>query len=226
MRHINVEIWSDFSCPWCWIAKRRLDKAIKAVESEIEVSVTNKAYRLVRGMAPIDFREALHQKLGSKGSAQDMMDTIARNAAEEGLVYNFDSMRFGDTTDAHTIVKSAPSKEIAQRLIERIMYAGTTEGVDIFDRKVLQNIAAAEGMPNPFDSANLRSISASIAADEAQAGQVTNGVPLFVFGERTYLSGARPVELFIKALTQSAVERPQDLSESYGQSCDINGCKS
>ncbi len=46
MKYVNVEIWSDFSCPWCWIAKRRLEKAIKAVESEIEVSVTNKAYRL------------------------------------------------------------------------------------------------------------------------------------------------------------------------------------
>ncbi len=178
-------------------------------------------------MTPTGFREALYLKFGNnKASAQNMMDAVAHNAAEEGLVYNFDSMRFGDTTDAHTVVKSAPSKEIEQRLIERITYAGTTEGVDIFDRKILQNIAAEEEIPNPFDSADLRSISASIAADEAQASQVANRVPLFVFGERAYLSGAQPVELFVNALTQTAVERPQDLGESYGQSCDINGCKS
>ncbi|WP_322059394.1 DsbA family protein, partial [Paraburkholderia sp. J63] len=59
MKRVEVVAWSDFVCPWCWIAKRRLEQAIKVVEKEVEVVVEFKAYRLAKGMRPTDFSTAL-----------------------------------------------------------------------------------------------------------------------------------------------------------------------
>jgi predicted DsbA family dithiol-disulfide isomerase len=106
MKRVNVEIWSDFACPWCWIAKRRFEKAVQNLTGKIEVTVTPKAYRLAKGMKPADFQMAVQQKFGNAAAARQMMDTVAGHGAREGLTYNFGTMRFGDTRDAHALVKS------------------------------------------------------------------------------------------------------------------------
>jgi len=64
MKKVHVEIWSDYVCPWCWIAKRRFEQAVASLAGQVEVVVTNKAYRLAKGMAPMDYQTALYQKLG------------------------------------------------------------------------------------------------------------------------------------------------------------------
>lgn len=64
-KKITVEVWSDFVCPWCWIAKKRLEQAIDAFGDQVEVEVVPRAYRLAKGMNPIAFKQALLQKMGS-----------------------------------------------------------------------------------------------------------------------------------------------------------------
>ncbi|MDC7710825.1 DsbA family oxidoreductase [Vogesella indigofera] len=224
MKRVNVEIWSDFACPWCWIAKRRLETAVLSLAGQIEVIVTSKSYRLAKGMAPVDFQEALHQKFGNAAAARRMMATVAESGAMEGLTYNFDSMRFGDTSDAHALVKSIGAPEDRQRIIERIYQAYTTDGIDIFDREALVSLAKEMGLSETsldFDSSQIAS---EITRDELEANRVANGVPLFVFNNKLHFSGAQEVAVFEKALLEAAIDVPAPLDGVVGTSCSIDGC--
>ncbi|WP_041489720.1 DsbA family protein, partial [Burkholderia cenocepacia] len=72
MKKVSVEVWSDFACPWCWIAKRRFEKAAHELQGQIEVVVTPKSYRLAKGMAPVAIREVIHRKFGNAAAAEQM----------------------------------------------------------------------------------------------------------------------------------------------------------
>lgn len=135
MKKVHVEIWSDFVCPWCWIAKRRFESAVNALSGQVEVITTTRSYRLAKGMTPSDFKTTLRNKFGSKESADRMMSAVEQAGSSEGLVYNFDSMLFGDTSDAHVLIKSIQSSEVAAKVYERLLKAATTDGIDIFNRK-------------------------------------------------------------------------------------------
>lgn len=223
MKRVNVEIWSDFACPWCWIAKRRFEKAALGLAGQLEIIVTPKAYRLAKDMAPADFQKVLNQKFGSAAAAERMMAAVAEKGAKEGLTYNFGRMRFGDTSDAHALVKSI-APEHRQRIIERIYQAYTSDGIDIFDREVLVSLAREMWLsetPLDFDSPLIAS---EIARDEQEANKFADGVPLFVFNDKFHLSGAREVAVFEKALLEAAIDVSEPLDDGAGTSCSINGC--
>lgn len=224
MKNVHVVIWSDFVCPWCWIAKRRLEKAAAELAGQIDVTVTTKSYRLARGTAPVDYQSALHQKFGNRAGADGMMAAVGEHGRLEGLVYNFGTMRFGDTSDAHAMIKSIASPALADRLIERVYQAATTDGIDIFDRKALASLASEVGVTDidfDFDS---DSIAYEIVSDEAEANAIANGVPLFVFNDKSYVSGAQPVSVFKKALIDAAVDAPEAFDAGKGAMCSIDGC--
>lgn len=224
MKRVNVEIWSDFACPWCWIAKRRFDKAVRGLAGQIEVVVTPRAYRLAKGMAPADYQNVLNQKFGNAAAAEKMMAAVAEHGATEGLTYNFGSMRFGDTSDAHALVKSIGAPEDRQHIIERIYQAYITDGIDIFDREVLVSLAKEMGLSETSPDFDSSQIASEIARDEQAANKIANGVPLFVFNDKFHLSGAREVAVFEKALLDAAIDVPEPLDDGVGASCSINGC--
>lgn len=224
MKTVNVTIWSDFVCPWCWIAKRRFDRAVAALNGEVEVVVTAKAYRLAKGTTPIDYTRALHGKFGNPAAADQMMAAVAENGRQEGLVYNFPTMRFGDTSDAHALLKSIADIGVRERVSERLYRAATTDGLDIFDREMLLALAAEAGAVDlAVDFASPR-IAESIARDEEEASAVSNGVPLFVFNDRFYVSGAQPVATFEKALRDAAIDKPAPAPVGDGAVCSVDGC--
>ncbi|PLC50737.1 disulfide bond formation protein DsbA [Pollutimonas subterranea] len=225
MKQVNVVIWSDFVCPWCWIAKRRFEKALAGLADQVEVVVTTKSYRLARGIEPMDYKAALYQKLGGPAAADRMMAAVSDNGAMENLAYNFTTMRFGDTSAAHTAIKSIRSPVLAQDMTERVYKAVTTDGLDIFDREVLVSLAKEVGLTDTrfdFDSPKIRS---EIERNEREANQITNGVPLFLFNNKLYLSGAQKVAVFEKALLEAATDVPTVLNASEGESCGIDGCQ-
>ena len=123
MKKITVEVYSDFVCPWCWIAKKRLEQAIGALPSDVEVEVVPRAYRLAKGMQPIAFEKALVLKTGSRARAQVFMEAIQKVASLEGLDYRFDVMRFGDTSAAHQYVKAISSPTLQAKYVERLYAA-------------------------------------------------------------------------------------------------------
>lgn len=224
MKTVNVQVWSDFVCPWCWIAKRRLETALAALAGELEVTVTPRAYRLAKDMAPIDYGRALQQKFGDPAAARGMMTAVGENGRTEGLVYNFETMRFGDTSDAHALIKSIGDSALAERVTERVYKAATTDGIDIFDRTVLVALAEEAGALDLDVDFDAPLIAAEIARDEEKANTIANGVPLFVFNDKFFVSGALPASAFEKALRDAAVDQPEPMDVEDGAVCGIDGC--
>ena len=225
MKTVHVEIWSDFVCPWCWIAKRRLERAAERLAGQVQVITTNKAYRLAKGLAPMDFASALNMKFGNDKSARQMMTAVAEHGAMEGLTYNFGTMRFGDTRDAHALVKSLDSEAARQKMIEALSLASITNGQNIFDRDVLRGIASQAGLSEAQLAAIDFDRTREIEQDEKHANSIANGVPLFVFNDKAYLSGAQPAETFIAALNQVATESPAPMDSAQGAACGLDGCQ-
>lgn len=225
MKTVHVDLWSDFVCPWCWIAKRRLERAAERLAGQVQVIVTNHSYRLAKGMAPMDFSTALAMKFGNERGAHQMMEAVAAHGAMEGLTYNFHTMRFGDTRDAHTVVKSLDDDAARHQMIEALSQASITDGQNIFDRDVLRSIAAQAGLsPAQIAAIDFDRVR-DIEQDERRASAIANGVPLFLLNGKTSLSGAQPVETFVAALSQAATESPVTMNTEQGASCGMDGCR-
>lgn len=224
---ITVDIWSDFVCPWCWIAKKRFEKGLDAFEHKNQVTIQYHSYRLVNGLTPQPFKDALYKKFGGKSGADAMMSHVKSAGELEGLIYNFNSMLFGDTLDAHAIVKLAQQKGVGELLTENFFKASITEGKSIFDHKVLVELANEVGVPREEANSAFSNISLKqeVLKDEASAHAMgASGVPLFIINNKYSIGGAQPIETFLSALEQVWEEKQNELMITEGQSCGINGC--
>ncbi|MDS7936005.1 DsbA family oxidoreductase [Acinetobacter sp. V91_7] len=224
---ITVDIWSDFVCPWCWIAKKRFEKGLDAFEHKNQVTIQYHSYRLASGLTPQPFKDALYKKFGGKSGADAMMSHVKSAGELEGLIYNFNSMLFGDTLDAHAIVKLAQQKGVGELLTEKFFKASITEGKSIFDHKVLVELANEVGVPREEANSAFSNISfkQEVLKDEASAHAMgASGVPLFIINNKYSISGAQPIETFLSALEQVWEEKQNELMITEGQSCGINGC--
>lgn len=222
-----VDIWSDYVCPWCWIAKRRFEKALEQFPEKNDVQVNFWSYRLAANHTPEPMIAALKRKLGTPHSADAMMDTVRKYGQGDGLDYRFDTMQFGDTTDAHVLVKAVDDADIKKRLVEALYAQSTTHGQSLFDRDSLTAIAKTAGVSDEvialaWSSPGLR---AQMIEDEQFAAQLGSGVPMFVFDNRLSMSGAQPELAFLEALEQMRVTSTREEEVYTGQVCGIDGCK-
>ncbi|MEE4957567.1 DsbA family oxidoreductase [Pseudomonas alliivorans] len=222
-----VDIWSDYVCPWCWIAKRRFEKALENFPQKDDVQVNIRAYRLAANDTPEPMIAALKRKLGNPDSAEAMMSTVSKYGRAEGLDYRFDTMMFGDTADAHVLVKAVEDTTVKKRLVEALYERSTSHGKSLFDRASLEAIAKGAGVPDEsiklaWSSVELR---VQMEADEHFAAQLGSGVPLFVFNDEFSVSGAQPEAAFLEALNHMLESIEVDDSASTAQVCGIDGCK-
>lgn len=159
-------------------------------------------------------------------SAATMMNSVEAHAAEVGLEYRFDTMLFGDTTKAHALVKAIPDEGLKQELIEQLYKSCATDGQSIFDHHSLATIASGLGInASLIDNAwSDESLSKLIDDDENTANAISPSVPLFVFNEEFFISGAQQISAFTKALEQmqSSIKPPELLQ---GKSCGLNECE-
>jgi len=221
-----VEIWSDFVCPWCWIAKRRFDKALAAFAHKDLVQVRLRAYRLAPNHRTEPIAATLLAKFRNPVAAQGMMDAVRQHGIDEGLDYRFDTMLFGDTMDAHMLVKAVEDEMLQKRLVELLYEQSTTHGVSLFDRDALALIAAQAGVPaelvqRAWSTPELRQL---VQRDERTASNIANGVPLFLFGDESHLSGAQPQQVFALALERLYQRTGREVGASAGQVCGLDGC--
>ena len=221
-----VDIWSDFVCPWCWIAKRRFDKALAAFEHRDAVQLRLRAYRIAPNHQAEPIKAALLKKFRDPLAAEGMLYSVQSHGAAEGLTYRFDTMLFGDTMDAHMLVKAAGDAASQQRLVEVLYAQSISHGKSLFDRDSLALLAAQAGVPaevvqQAWSTPQWRQ---QVQDDEYQASRIASGVPLFVFGNGVHISGAQPPEVFKQALEKMHARSQLDLAASAGQVCGLDGC--
>lgn len=212
MSTVTVDAIIDVVCPWCYLGKARLDKAIKSLPENVEVAVQWRPFELDPTVPPegVDNQAMLAEKLGSAERRDEMHAQITALGKELGITFNFDRILVRpNTLDAHRLLLWAHTESIAMQneVINRLYRANFEEGRNIGDHKVLADIAAEAGM----DREMVAKLLASDADKEMVRGEIANaqqmgvtGVPFFVFNGKYAVSGAQPVEVMQQALTQLA----------------------
>ncbi|MGJ0120202.1 DsbA family oxidoreductase [Williamsia sp. MIQD14] len=211
---IDVEIWSDIACPWCYIGKRRFEQGLAGFDGRDDVTVTYRSYELAPD-TPTDFDGSeVDFLVGHKGmsSAQveQMLDEMTQLAAVEGLAYDFDGLHHTNTRLAHRVLHLARREGRQRELAERLFAAYFTEGRHLGRPEELADLAAEVGLDRASVLAALAGddFVAEVDADIAQArAHGIAGVPFFVLDGRYGISGAQPAQTFTSALEQVVADR-------------------
>jgi predicted DsbA family dithiol-disulfide isomerase len=206
---LSIVVVSDVVCPWCYIGKRRLEKAI-ALRPDIPVEVRWHPYFLNdwvprEGMARADYLTA---KFGSVERYNGMAGRVAAAAAAEGLTYALDKIsRQPNTLDCHRLILWARNTGDPAAMKQRLMDLYFSEGADLTDPEVLIGAAVACGL----DGDLVRNLLASDADVERVTQEASSakeagidGVPCFIFGNALAVSGAQAPEYLVNAMERAA----------------------
>jgi predicted DsbA family dithiol-disulfide isomerase len=227
---MQVEIWSDVVCPWCFIGKRRFEDALSRFDRAEDVRVVWRSFELDPS-APfshgVDNATRLARKYGvSREQAEEMLDRMTRVADDEGLAFRLDIAQSGRTFDAHRLLHLAAEHGLQDALKEAFLSAYQEKGQHIADPDLLTAVAADVGL----DVEEVRDVLAGdryateVRADEREAHEIgVQGVPFFVFDRRYAVSGAQPSDVLLEVLQRAWAER-QPVQVVAGDSCDIDGC--
>ena len=208
---LTIDVFSDVVCPWCFIGKRRLEKAI-ALRRDMPVEVRYRPYFLNpwvprEGMSRVDY---LTTKFGSPERYEKIALRVAQAAANEGLTYNIGGLaRQPNTLDCHRLILWAGSIGKAAQVKQRLMEIYFSEGGDLSDRDVLAQAASDCGL-DPVEVRNLLASDADVAAVERAAKSAQeagiDGVPFYVFGNVLAVSGAQAPDYLAGAIERAVNE--------------------
>jgi len=232
MTRLQVEVWSDIACPWCYIGKRRLEAALAEFEHAGEVDVVWRAFELDPSLPKVapdatPFLERLAKKLRSTpAQAQVMIERVVSTAAKDGLELRFDQLQQSNTFDGHRVIHLAGAHGLRDAMKERMLRGYLSEGEAIGDPAVLERLAVEVGL----DRVEVRSMLASdrftaeVRAEEREARELgISGVPFFVINRKIGVSGAQPAEVLRGALTQGWNQTMGD-QPAAGAGCGPDGC--
>ena len=209
---MQIDIWSDIVCPWCYLGKRRFEKAVAAFGGRDDVHVSHRSFQLdpSRVKGETSSRRAMLQSKYrlSEDQVRAMDQKMEQMAAAEGLEYHLtDAGLTGNTLDAHQLVHLAESHGREDEMIERLYKAYFTEQRSIFDLDSLLALANDQG----FDTQEVReALEAGRYVDDVRRdlnearSLGVNGVPFFVLDGRYGISGAQATDVFTNALTMAA----------------------
>lgn len=205
---MQVEIWSDVVCPWCYLGKRRFQRAVESLS--VEVDVVHRSFQLDPS-APHDHAVPTSAYLAAKYGltserTEQMQAEMEARAAEDGLTYRLADQLVGNTFDAHRLLHFAKSKGRQDELIEAMYRVYFSESGSLFDADSLSSVATGVGLDADEVRAVLdgRQFTDEVEADIEQAREYgVGGVPFFVFDGRFAVSGAQPIEVLRHALERA-----------------------
>jgi predicted DsbA family dithiol-disulfide isomerase len=205
---LTIEVVSDVVCPWCYIGKRRLEKALELTKGDLDVTIRWLPFQLnpdmpAGGMARGDYRKA---KFGSIERGRELDARVAGEGRGEGIAFAFERMqRTPNTVSAHRLI------DLAQRqahgpgrggaVVDALFKAYFEEAQDIGETEVLARVAAAagvEGWPQAADDKQVAALEASMR------GLGISAVPTFIFDRKFGVSGAHPPEALASAMREAS----------------------
>lgn len=198
-KKLQIEVASDVVCPWCYIGKRRLEKALDLLKDEYDVEVQWLPFQLnpglpAEGIPRADYRKA---KFGSLERSKQMDARVATEGRGEGIEFAFDRMATQpNTTQAHRLIAAAENQDA---VVDALFRAHFEQGRNIGDPQVLAEIAAQCGVKGWPDNAPDVS-----AAEEEVRGMGISAVPTFIFERRSGVSGAYPAETLAQAIREAS----------------------
>ncbi len=221
---MKVEIWSDIVCPFCYIGKRKFEKALESFDGKEGVEIEWKSFQLDPSLQYVA-GQSVHEYLGRRkgrtaAEGKQMNDAMAGMAREVGLEYNFDQAIINNTMDAHRLLHLAKKRGLQDAMKERLFAAYYTEGKNIGHQETLLQLGESIGL----DPVEIRNILKSdtfreeVLQDQEEAEQIgVNGVPFFVFNHKYAVSGAQPTDVFRQVLDKVRLEeRPLTVENETG----------
>ena len=201
---LKVEIASDVICPWCYIGKRRLEKALALVEGEIAPQIRWLPFQLNPDMPPEGMPRAEYRKakFGSVERGRELDARVAAEGKREGIEFAFERMqRTPNTVAAHRLIQLAQEQGIAAPVVDALFRAYFEDAQDIGDAAVLAAIAkrcAVTGWPESADAKRVA------ALEEEMRGLGISAVPTFIFDRSLGVSGAHPADSLAAAMREAA----------------------
>ena len=217
---LKIDVWSDIACPWCYIGKRRLEAGIAAYAAggpdRPPVEVEYRSFQLSPD-TPVGFEGSVvdylvRQKRLSEAQVHSMLDRVTAIALEEGLHYDFGSVRHTNTLKAHELLHYAKAHGVQAEAKERLLRANFVEGRHLGRPEDLADLAADAGLDR---NDVLRSLlddeyAGAVDADQRLAAEYgIQAVPFYVIDGRFGLSGAQPAATFARVLAEAAAERDE-----------------
>lgn len=232
---MRIDIWSDVVCPWCYVGKRRFERALAEFPHAADVDVVWHSFELdptAPRTTDVPPAERLAAKYGlTVEQAQQANANLTATAADEGLEFHLDEARSGNSFDAHRLLHLAAERGLQGQLKERLLRAYFTERVAIGEPAELRRLAVEVGLDDVGVAQVLDSdeYAEDVRADESQARSYNiSGVPFFVVDDRYGISGAQPTELFTEALQRAWSEKHPVLQTvpgaADGGACDGDSC--
>ena len=196
---MQIDVFSDTICPWCFIGKRRLERAL-AARPQPGLEIRWRAFQLNPDMPPggMDRQDYLAAKFGGTQGARQVYDRVRAAGESEGIAFAFEAIgRTPNTIDSHRLIRLAQDSDRGDQVVEALFKAYFLGGEDIGDREILVAAAAASGMDAQDVRAFLESDAGADAAriEDARAREIgIQGVPTFILGGKHSLSGAHEPE--------------------------------
>ena len=203
LKSVLIEIASDVICPWCYIGKRRLEKALESLQGEVEARIEWLPFQLnpdmpQGGMARADYRRA---KFGSLEKGRALDARVAQEGAGEGIAFAFDRMQLTpNTIAAHQLIELAQEQGKANAVVDALFRAYFEEASDIGDAAVLNGIAGRAGVSGWPEEKGGGKV---LEKGERVRDLGISGVPTFIFNRASGLSGAYPPEMLAQAIRQA-----------------------
>ena len=195
---MKVEIASDVVCPWCYIGKKRLEKAL-ALTRDLAIEVRWLPFQLTpdmpeEGMPRAEYRKA---KFGSLERSRQLDARVIAEGRSEGIEFAFDRIeRTPNTSAAHRLIAMAPDQN---KVVDALFRAYFEEAKDIGDPAVLAGIAAHCGVQGWPEKAR------DVAALEEEVRELgISAVPTFIFERKSGIAGAHPAETLAAALREAS----------------------
>src|SRR3954464_8314826 len=215
---LTIDVISDVICPWCFIGKRRLEKALDGRSAPVRwhpfqlnpdmprEGIERKAYRI--------------RKFGSWERSQELDAQVAAAGRGEGIAFNFDRMaRTPNTFDAHRVIWLAGERGVQDAVVEALFLAYFTDGRNLSDRATLAEVASGAGLDRAEVGELLKGDKGldTVRAGEEQARRLgVSGVPFFIVNGRVAPSGAQPLGLFLQAFEQAGA------AVVAGEACEVH----
>jgi predicted DsbA family dithiol-disulfide isomerase len=217
---MQLDIFSDTICPWCYVGKRRLERALKT-RPQHDIAIAWRAFQLNPTMPPegMDRRNYIESKFGSPERARRIHDAVAAAGASEGITFAFDRIkRTPNTVLSHRLLRFAFRYDQQSPVLDGLFRAYFEEGLDTSDPEVLAGIAAAAGLPEDEARRFLSSMDEReivLAEDQLARRQGINGVPCFIFNGRFALSGAQEPEALFQLFDLAREDDTERRQASY-----------
>jgi len=230
---MKINIWSDVRCPFCYIGKRKFEKALAEFPHRDKVAVTWKSFQLdptLKTQKDVDIYDYFMNAKGiSRDHAEQLFNNATQAAEEVGLHFQIEKSVVSNSFNAHRLIQLAKTKELGNEAEEQLFKAHFVDGKDIDDNEVLAKIGVGIGLGATEVNEMLSSdnYANAVRQDELQAQSIgVRGVPFFVFNDKYAISGAQSPTVFLQVLEKSWEEFEKDnkgLLTIEGESCSTDG---